>query len=355
MKYILILPALCLLLSGLLGSCECEGAGGSESSASVSAFEETGTEESAPEKTIAEETGPEESKPEAFEPEESEPETSEPEASEPEASEPETSVPVEFVPPQATVETDIENPEACRILQEIAALAEEYGLSVAYRSADGAHMYSVSGDTLYDSASTIKAMYCQYLLASGVDWEDEILFNIPVDRDSASGALTEDALGSAFTVGTLIGYTIRYSDNMAYRLLVVTYGRAGYNAWVEELGIPELQVTSPGGYLRVSAADLSRGMLEILRYSQTDSRLIDLLLTVKQRVLIAAGTEYAVACKFGSLDSIPVCHEAAIVFAPEPYVLTILSGIDSTTGEAAAPFARVARLTDRLHALLSAP
>lgn len=266
------------------------------------------------------------------------------------------SLPAESIPEESIPEQPLpsvpDDPALFPILEEIQTLAVEYELSVAYLSGDGAYRYSVDGDRLRSSASTIKAMYCQYLLASGVDWGEPILFDRTEALTSSSGALTEDKLGSTFTVGELIGYAIRYSDNMAYRLLFDTYGAASYNAWVQELGVPGLQITSASGYANVRADDLARGMLEILRYSQTDDKLVELLRAARRKALIAAGTQYAVASKYGYQTDTTEYHEAAIVFAPAPYVLTVMSQVETAPEDMALPFAGIAKLVEQLNALL---
>lgn len=184
-----------------------------------------------------------------------------------------------------------------------------------------------------------------------MDWEDVILFDFKANITSSSGALTADALGSSFTVGELIGYAIRYSDNMAYRLLFNAYGRTAYNAWVQKLGIPGLQIFSSSGYTNICADDLSRGMLRILQYAQTDSRLVDLLLQPSYTPRTASGVEYPVASKYGYQTVAKAYHEATIVFAPEPYVLVVMSRLDPTAKETASALAELARLVGQVHSL----
>lgn len=260
------------------------------------------------------------------------------------------------VPPitETTPLAEIDTPALQELLAELDALAEAHALSIVYRSGDGAYIYGVGEGETHPSASTIKAIYCQYLLESGVDWAEPILFTCTEDITSSSGVLTADALGSSFTVGELIGYAIRYSDNMAYHLLFTTYGREGYNAWIRELGDPGLQINSGSGYINLTAEDLSCGMLEILLDSQRDGRLIELLLAPTHTPLLSGGTEYPVASKYGHQTIVGEYHEATVVFAPEPYVLVVMSRLDPHSKEAKAVFSEVARLIGQAHALLYA-
>ena len=177
------------------------------------------------------------------------------------------------------IDIDIDASEILSLLTEIDALAERHRLSVAYHSGDGAHTYSVNGDEIYPSASTIKAMYCQYLLESNVDWNDVILFDFEADSTSSSGAVTTDAL---------------------------------------------------------------------------DSRMVDLLLRPTYTPRTASGVEYPVASKYGYQSVAKAYQEATIVFAPEPYVLVVMSRLDPTVKETASVLAELAWLVGQVHSLHAA-
>lgn len=350
MRFVPVLLMLCLLLN-LLAGCNQTGPSVTEPSEPVS--EAT---ESAPEESIPDESEPKEPVPEGSAPEESSlPQGSEPVNPTPEIPTPEVSA-APLPPVDATLEQpehiDSDDPEVLFILDRITALAEEYGLSVSYLSGDGRYAFGVNGGAIHSSASTIKAIYCEYLLEAGIDWQTELLFDAEEPIYSASHQLTEEKLGSSFPVGDLIDYTLRYSDNAAYALLYAAFGNEHYNEWIEALGVPGLQIKSKDGYARVCADDLSLGMLEIYRYSQTDSRVVSLLTKARFRNRISAGTSYAVACKFGLKSDRTGYHETAIVYAPEPYVLTIMSALNPDNPGEAAPFIQVAKLTDRLNQLL---
>lgn len=342
-KIFAVLLALCLLFAGCVASSVPEP---SEPLPSVPA-EETET-TSVPEETVPEETVPDETVPEGPAPDTSMPEGSTPE-DEPDTPPLEAPVPPVDAPLEKPERIDSDDPEVLSLLDKLAALAEEYGLSVSYLSGDGGCAFSVNGGAVRQSASTIKAMYCEYLLESGVDLQAELRFDVEEPTDSASGQLTEEKLGSSFPLGDLIDYTLRYSDNMAYTLLYTAFGNEHYNEWVEALGVPGLKIKTENGYARVCADDLSLGMLEIYRYSQRDSRVVSPLKHARFRNRISAGTAYAVACKFGLKSDRTGYHETAIVYAPAPYVLTVMSALNPDNPGEAAPFTEVAKLTDQLN------
>lgn len=253
--------------------------------------------------------------------------------------------------PQQMWETNITDERALEILQQIVDVAAEYDLAVSYRFGD--LRYHIYGSREYSSASTIKPIFCQYLYEKGFDDHPPIVFESDVTRSSASGKLTEDHKGESFSVEELIGYTLRYSDNMAYRLLYETFGFEDFNAYVSGLGIPGLALYNNTEYTHLTANELTDGMWRILECSKDDQRLVEHLINASFKQQIAAGTDYTVASKYGYQRSVLCYHDTAIVFAPKPYVLTVLSGLDPNADEPAEePFRNVTRLTDALHAIL---
>ncbi len=246
----------------------------------------------------------------------------------------------------------IEDADAAAVISELAALTEAYDFSVSYRSGDGIHALSIGGEKRYRSASTIKAMYCQYLYCAGTDEAREILFDAQEVRTSVTGKLTADKRGKRFTVGELIGYTIVSSDNMAYRMLFEEFGVEGYNDWVRELGLSGLAFpTAEYEFFDVDADSLSGGMLEILRYSGEDGRLVELLKGAEFK-LMGLNTEYEVASKYGYEGGVMGYHDTGIIFAPTPYVLTVMTNMDANREDAGLPFFEAVRLFDELNRIL---
>ena len=249
------------------------------------------------------------------------------------------------------IDTNITDNDALNILEQIVLVADKYELSISYKF--NQYYYSINGDKTYDSASTIKAVYCQYLMATDADFDERLVFDTEYDRSSSSGKLTVEHKGELFTVGELIKYTIVYSDNMAYRLLFDKYGYKGFNEYVKELGIPGLAFGSDHEFTRVTATDLTAGMWEVLQFSKKDNRLTDFLVDAEYKYQIASGTDYTVASKYGYQGGTKGFHDTAIVFANEPYVLTIMSNLDpSKNANATKPFGQITAFTDDLHEIL---
>lgn len=175
-----------------------------------------------------------------------------------------------------------------------------------------------------------------------------------VSRTSSTGKLSWESIGTTFTVDELIGYSIRSSDNQAYRLLYETFGIEGYNKYVDNLGSGGLSMDEKLEWSSVTPKKLSRVMLEIYRYSEENSILIDHLKNTTFNRQITAGTKYETAHKYGSNGGSDGYHDTAIVYADErAYVLTIMTHIDiAQTEDENAVFRRTAELCDELHAAL---
>lgn len=125
--------------------------------------------------------------------------------------------------------TNITDPEAAFILADIYDVVSEYAtVSIHFTDVEKEYWFGIGEEIQYHTASTVKPVYAQYLLSTGVDMEAEITLQ-NVSRTSSTGKLTWKAIGNTFTVGELIKYSIRYSDNQAHRLLYETFGITGYN------------------------------------------------------------------------------------------------------------------------------
>jgi len=266
------------------------------------------------------------------------------------AAETEAQTTAEAVPPAvpAGFETNITAPIARELLTEIAAEAEAYDtLAISWTDADGAYYYRLRGGEVYESASTVKAAYCQYLLASGASLTEELTLHA-ASRTSTSGKLTAAHVGERFTAAELIGHTIRASDNMAYRLLFERFGADGFNEYIRSLGLDGPLLPQNYEFTDVTADQLTACMREIYAYAARtgDDTLVEHLKNTTYNAQLAAGTQSPIAHKYGYQGGTRGFHDTAIVYADTPYILTIMSRIDPSDG--AGIFARIAALTERL-------
>ena len=162
------------------------------------------------------------------------------------------------------------------------------------------------------------------------------------------------SLGNSFTVSELIEYTIRHSDNQAYRLLYDTFGTDDYNRFMTDAGAEGLCLTPESEWAYVSPAELSHIMAEICRAETDSSVLTEHLKNTTFNAQISSGTAYETAHKYGYNGGSDGYHDTAIVYAPgRPYILTIMTHIDfSASDDPNGLFRSAAALCDRLHAAL---
>jgi hypothetical protein len=147
--------------------------------------------------------------------------------------------------------------------------------------------------------------------------------------------------GVKFTVGELIAYSIRDSDNIAFKKLLSLYGREGFKEFVAELGgNPESinNVLYSGNGAEMTAKEAGLYAKSIYEYIESDnlyaSQLkVELMSTTDQLIK----SQFPVARKYGKTSA--VLHEMAIVYSSSPYILVIMS--DATSKKTFADIANV--------------
>ncbi len=239
-------------------------------------------------------------------------------------------------------------------------------LSFYYKDLMNGYSIEFRADEIYQTASVIKAPYVKYLLESGADLTKSVK---TTTRQGGTKYVDDQPLGTAFTNKQLMEYAIRYSDNTAYYMLNEQFGFTGFNQYADKLGIRAnadracvLQFPKPRfGYL--SARDAGLYFEDIAAFIEKGGEKADMLktwlttTTADNQLAAALGGSYAVAHKYGLQDVGNVYsrayHDAAIVYAPKPYVLTVLSTMEA--GDTANKvFADVAALIDAIQTQLHA-
>ena len=238
----------------------------------------------------------------------------------------------------------------------------KYEISFYYKDLVSGYSIEYRADEIYQTASVIKAPYVKYLLASGADLTKTLKMT---KKQGGSSHIDEKPLGTEFTVKELMEYAIRYSDNTAYYMLNEAFGFEGFNDYADSLGIAsnaanKLTLIFPKprfGYL--SARDAGLYFEDIARYIEKGSEKAKLLkswltsTTVTGMLADALGNTYEVAHKYGEQGT-QAYHDAAIVYAPKPYVLTILSTLEPYAAESDKAFSNVASLIDAIQTQLHA-
>jgi beta-lactamase class A len=258
------------------------------------------------------------------------------------------------VAPAATLES--------RVRGIIAASGAE--VAVAYRTLDGSRELLIDPDKPFHAASTMKVPVMIELFRQtrerALSLDDRLpirnefhsladgsTFALSVGDDSDAEVYA--AVGQTMTLRQLCEAMITVSSNFAANLLIEKLGAANIQRTVQALGGDGMQVLR--GVEDQKAFDLglnntttALGLLVLLQRlahgtavdSQSDAAMIEILKRQKFNDAIPAGLPAGtvVAHKTGNITRIH--HDAAIVYAPRPYVLVLLvRGIDDQKKSAA--------------------
>lgn len=229
--------------------------------------------------------------------------------------------------------------------------------AVSYRDLERGTTYSCNGDTVFFSASLIKAPYIYTLLDQiaqynairranpqndpkvGKTLSESILEKYDLERKititesmkaDGSGTIREMDLsggGKEFTVRELIGYAIKVSDNTAFRVLRDEFGYDYFWTVSQKLGVKSV-FTSFNNLTADDAVTYLAAIYDFAAaYPEEGGLLINLMMQANHAVLIpAALSGQRVAHKYGwDHDSY---HDMALVYGKAPYAVCIMTNFD---------------------------
>lgn len=245
-------------------------------------------------------------------------------------------------------------------------------VAYGYYDIDSGDYTGYRDDEVLYSASLIKAPYIYSVLLEIEDFESdaernadgEIVYNEQTkkyDLDDTwtynkytmtaegSGEIKDMDDGTSMTWLELFGYALRRSDNIAFSEIQKRFGYASFNSKVAELGISG----TSSGFMNLSVSDCVSFMREIYDFFETDSRyaafMKECLQNSKHPEIISC--EYddgMVAHKYGW--DIDAYHDMAIVFDEHPYIVVIMTDLDSGGDDANDFFHRIISCTKEQHA-----
>ena len=203
-----------------------------------------------------------------------------------------------------------------------------HGSSVAvfYMDIESGFTFMHNADAVFSSASVNKvqhALYVYYLAERGLTDLSRMHTFTAADYRGGTGRIRHGAVGRTFSSRDLLRYSIRYSDNVAFRMLVRDYGLRGYMDFVRGIGADESLVRNITGS-NITARDAGVWGLAIYEYLISGGQYSDMFrsdMINTNMTLVRA--DYPIASKYGWWER--MFHELAIVFAPSPYILVILT------------------------------
>ena len=204
-------------------------------------------------------------------------------------------------------------------------------ISVFYRNLDTDFIFGHRDNIIFASASLNKAphaLYVYHLAERGlIDLSRIHTFN-PINRRDGTGVMQFMPYGTQFTTSQLLIHSVRDSDNVAFRMLLDTFANypITYHDFYASLGGDVSLVRNISGH-QMTAAEAGLIMFRIYEYLQSGTSYSNefkySLLNSDVPIIMA---DYPVAQKYGRWAG--NFHDMAIVYAPSPYILTILSTLD---------------------------
>ena len=199
--------------------------------------------------------------------------------------------------------------------------------------------WSVRGEEVFEAASVIKLPILVEVfrqLESGEAREDEVFTIREEDKLPSCGALSYLHTGLAVTLCDLAVLMIILSDNTATNLLIGRLGMEKINAAIRDMGMSATclrrrlfdgeaaargvkNTISPGEMGRLLAA-LYRG--EVISPAAS-ARMIRILSDQRLNGKIPFWLDGRVKCAHKTGEDSGITHDAAIVYAPRPFVLCV--------------------------------
>ncbi len=196
---------------------------------------------------------------------------------------------------------------------------------------DGEELYSYNANSPVFCASVIKLPYAVFVcreIEAGKKSLDDTFTYTSSWYHKGTGVIRHNGEGKEYTVRQLLDYMLRYSDNVAYDVLVYFFGTEGFNSMIKEWGYSiTLGTPSPrwpditAEFARVSMEQMVRHSSDGEAWSVAWDALCNSEDVVSRSVLGKYGTD--VAIKYGQVAY--VYHEACYVDGDVPYILVIFT------------------------------
>lgn len=235
-----------------------------------------------------------------------------------------------------------------------------YECAVLLESPDKGCLYSCNSEKLMPGASTVKLPYVYYCcleIEKGNHSLDEMIAYQPKHRTGGAGLIKKNAYGTKWSIRTLLDYSVRYSDNVAYYMLISVFGKDGFNKMTESWGYGiSLKGTN---YPNLSSEFLACSMLRF--YEKASASDNECWQTVLAGLLESEGSRVRkeinycdVSVKYGMTRG--YYNEVCFIDSPSPYVLVIMSKTNNK-GEYRDGdekfFRSVARCADKINRLIT--
>lgn len=244
-----------------------------------------------------------------------------------------TAAPIVTNPPMPVVQATVTDPpKQAASSSTLDSVVKSYprSSSVILYCMDGKTLYSNDPNHVYYGASMIKLPYVYYCctqLEKGIHSLDETVTYTDANYFPGSGVIIHRGSGKIYTVEQLIDYTLRYSDNVAYIMLIHMFGIDGFNKMMAEWGCGNVQLYTYNYFPNLTPDFNLTAMKKMQAMSTNKGRAWQaawkaLIGSEGLRIKNYFSNE-AVAGKYGLYSG--VYHEACYFGGKEPYILVVMT------------------------------
>ncbi len=208
-------------------------------------------------------------------------------------------------------------------------------LAVGYYDITSGYQYTYNGELTFDAASLIKAPFCRYVLGMAEQHELDLSTELTYTEDmhvGGTGIIKNAEFGTVYTQEDLIKLCIRKSDNIAFKMLRQVYPATGFKQYARAIGITDIYGIKNISNSNITAVNAITYMKDIYSYITGDTPYGKALEThMRSTVNPMIRSKYPVVRKYGWMEG--AYHDMAIIKAPRPYILVILSDHDEGSDE----------------------
>lgn len=223
-------------------------------------------------------------------------------------------------------------------------------VSVGLCDISSGYTYVFNGEKSYFAASLMKEPFCLYILQKAARGECDLSKELVYTKSfyaGGTGKIRYQPVGGKYTIQTLVEYAIRYSDNIALRLLRNEFGTEEFTKTAAQWGISNTAGIRLLTNSNIRVEDALVYMKETYRFLAEDneySRLFHTYLTSTTNPMITS--KYTLARKYGWATA--SFHDMALVEAPCTYALVILSDREDGTGSDFAMFRQISAMFEEI-------
>lgn len=196
-------------------------------------------------------------------------------------------------------------------------------------SLDKGNIYSHNIEKMMYSASTVKLTYVYYCctqIEKGWHTLDDTFEYTEQFYSDGSGAIQYMDYGTKLTLQQLLSYTMFYSDNIGYNMLISIFGTDGYNQLMQEMGY-SMRISYDNYYTELNAQILKDFMLMVyekrndgLSWQVVWNALISSTDSIMKKEIGYLG-DMAVKC--GTIEGI--YHEVCFLDTDHPYIIAVMT------------------------------